>query len=267
MHQNHTSRASHTGVMLSTQLRSTADDGAGKKTLFLQAIEALPRAREVYTAAFTRWQAQTSTPSFQSADFSVAQRMVVGMGSESVLETGITLHYTYGTPIIPGSALKGLTAHFCDNVLGEANREFLLLGEFPTAEGNTVVRAGHYYQMLFGTNESSGIITFHDAWMHPESIGAPGEGLLPDVLTSHHKNYYAGANDAAPHDAEDPIPISFLSVRGKFRVVLEVQDNTEDARNWREFTLKILRQALQSWGVGAKTSSGYGRLLPLPVPQ
>jgi CRISPR-associated protein Cmr6 len=37
-----------------------------------------------------------------------AERIVVGLGAESVLEASIRLHRVYGFPIIPGSALKGL---------------------------------------------------------------------------------------------------------------------------------------------------------------
>jgi CRISPR-associated protein Cmr6 len=37
-----------------------------------------------------------------------AERLVVGLGSESTLETSITLHPHYGFPYIPGSAVKGL---------------------------------------------------------------------------------------------------------------------------------------------------------------
>jgi len=42
-------------------------------------------------------------------DLQTTSRLVVGLGSESVLETAITLHRIYGFPVIPGSALKGLT--------------------------------------------------------------------------------------------------------------------------------------------------------------
>src|SRR5205807_2104079 len=34
-------------------------------------------------------------------------RTIIGLGGESVLETSICLLRTYGTPYIPGSALKG----------------------------------------------------------------------------------------------------------------------------------------------------------------
>lgn len=42
-------------------------------------------------------------------DLRTQARLVVGLGTDSVLETAITLHRIYGFPTIPGSALKGLT--------------------------------------------------------------------------------------------------------------------------------------------------------------
>jgi CRISPR-associated protein Cmr6 len=42
-------------------------------------------------------------------DLRTESRLVVGLGADSVLETAITLHRIYGFPVIPGSALKGLT--------------------------------------------------------------------------------------------------------------------------------------------------------------
>src|SRR5207302_10163433 len=50
----------------------------------------------------------------------VKGRMIIGLGDESVLETAITLHRTYGVPYIPGSALKGLAAAYVRQRLGEA---------------------------------------------------------------------------------------------------------------------------------------------------
>jgi CRISPR-associated protein Cmr6 len=41
-----------------------------------------------------------------------AERVIVGLGAESVLETSIRLHRIYGFPIIPGSALKGLARSY-----------------------------------------------------------------------------------------------------------------------------------------------------------
>ena len=57
-----------------------------------------------------------------------------------MLETGIRLHHTYGLPIIPGSALKGLASHYCAQVWGhdEEKRSFR--------------RNEEYHKFLFGTD-------------------------------------------------------------------------------------------------------------------
>ncbi len=41
----------------------------------------------------------------------VVWRLIIGMGNPNPLETSLTLHPQYGVPLIPGSAVKGLTRH------------------------------------------------------------------------------------------------------------------------------------------------------------
>jgi CRISPR-associated protein Cmr6 len=178
-----------------------------------------------------------------------------------VLENGLTLHHTYGTPIIPGSAIKGMTAHYCDNVLGLTNKEFLRSYEVERDGDVKDQKRGLYYQMLFGTNDNAGLICFHDALITPDWVHN-GRSLLLDVITTHHPKYYSDSSDSPiePTDTEDPIPIHFLSVQGEFRIVLEVDEDSADALKWRDFTLDIVKAALGDLGVGGKTSSGYGRL-------
>ncbi len=73
-------------------------------------------------------------------------------------------------PIIPGSALKGLAAHYCDQVWGPTDEKFkkptraedetyrkFLAGKGPKPKDN-------FHRLLFGTTDDSGCITFHDAW-------------------------------------------------------------------------------------------------------
>lgn len=45
----------------------------------------------------------------ESKVFKVCWRLVIGLGLPSPFETGLALHHLYGVPVIPGSALKGLT--------------------------------------------------------------------------------------------------------------------------------------------------------------
>jgi CRISPR-associated protein Cmr6 len=49
----------------------------------------------------------------------VVERLAVGLGAPSVLETGIALHRVYGIPYLPGSAIKGLTRHYRLASIGE----------------------------------------------------------------------------------------------------------------------------------------------------
>lgn len=67
----------------------------------------------LYKDAFARWRTALGTvPNVATCEMAVTDRLIVGLGAESVLETGITLNKVYGVPVIPGSALKGLTRHY-----------------------------------------------------------------------------------------------------------------------------------------------------------
>jgi CRISPR type III-B/RAMP module RAMP protein Cmr6 len=219
------------------------------------------------------------------------QRLIIGLATESPLETGLTLHHTYGVPIIPGSALKGLAAHYASQVFGELpdQQELGQRVEFTDQEGKRRVRTGTQFRTLFGDTDDAGFITFHDAWIDPASLtGDPpsltreDEGLLLDVMTPHHGDYYGrkqyriqgqplpgGPRDGdfiPPTDFDNPVPVSFLSVRGKFHFVLTCVDASADGQRWLSWTADLVCAALEDWGIGGKTSSGYGRLLS-PTPR
>ena len=79
-----------------------------------------------------------------------------------------------------------------------------------------------------------------------------------DVLTPHHTKYYQGEKKIASDD-EDPVPIVFPAVRKgtTYQFVLLPRDNDqpsvliENATQW-------LSEALELFGLGAKTNAGYG---------
>jgi CRISPR-associated protein Cmr6 len=216
--------------------------------------------------AFERWKkslANCSAPP-QSKILYVHGRMVIGLGSDSILETGLTLHHTYGTPMIPGSALKGLAAHYCDQVWGAAdeNKEFRAPEDTDEEAKDTQSEIGKWYRVIFGTQKAAGYFTFHDAWITPESLDK--EPLCLDVMTPHHSKYYGG-EDVPPSDFDDPKPISFLSVRGCFHFAVSCEIPGTEGENWCKLVLDLLKQALENWGIGAKTSSGYGRMGEKPL--
>jgi CRISPR-associated protein Cmr6 len=181
----------------------------------------------VYKLAFERWKNWTKTLA-HGVRFTgrIRGRMALGLGIETAQEIGCRLHATYGTPIIPGSSLKGML------------RAGLL--QMPAYE--------KHVSTLFGTNDSAGRVIVFDAWWMPEGRTS---GLAPDVITVHHQQYYSG--NGAPADRESPIPNHFLTVTGSFYFTFQAPDG------WEAFVRKAAQHFLAEHGIGAKRSSGYGR--------
>jgi len=205
--------------------------------------KAIAQTSAVYQIAYTKGLIQVH-PYMREGIFKTDGRMVIGLGGENVLETGLSLQHTYGTPLIPGFALKGLAAHYCDHAWGAVDPKFKL--------------GGIYHETIFGTSVDSGHIIFHDAWITPDSLVG---SLKPDVMTPHHTEYYSNKDGAAPSDFDDPTPITFLSIAGSFHIVISCDVQNEDGEKWIELAFKILTKALEEWGIGGKTNSGYGRMV------
>ena len=199
--------------------------------------------REEYAKFFARWKAYLVEQGAVWLEAAALGRLVVGLGAESVLENSIALHRTYGVPHIPGSALKGLAAAYARQRLDGA-----LWGVETDA-----------YRTLFGDTTSAGYVTFFDALYVPGS-GYKGQALYADVITVHHQDYYQEGKNP-PADWDDPNPNSFLSATGKYLLALR-----SDFPEWVQAAFAILGRALREEGIGAKTSSGYGRMEIEPEP-
>jgi CRISPR-associated protein Cmr6 len=201
--------------------------------------------------------------------------LLVGHGNASPTEVGLTLHHTWGVPMIPGSALKGLVAHYVAATYGpEATQQHPQHAEPrrarfqppDRANGRVLRPPGDAYRHLFGAPDvdegptpratgSAGWVVFHDALLDPAA--ASGPFLMHDVLTPHHKGYYEADDDKLdwPNEYEDPDPVPFVSVRPGLRFLFAVEGPPE----WAELALWLLREALTDWGAGGKTARGYGR--------
>lgn len=200
-----------------------------------------PEDYDGYEHFYKQWEANLKRFGAICRKAEVLGRMVVGLGDESVLETSITLHHTYGVPYIPGSALKGLAAIFADQHAGNAWK-----------------KGSPAHAAVFGTSDAAGYITFFDALLVPRSgAGSQRKPLHADIITVHHEEYYQGKGGAPPADWDDPNPIPFLSATGKYLIALAAP---KDCEEWIASAFKILAEALRYEGVGAKTSSGYGRM-------
>jgi len=165
-------------------------------------------------------------------------RLVVGHGEDSVHETGLTLSPTYGVPVLPGTALKGLAAAAArDRETGWSDPDTTLFGAprpgpaSPARRGSVVI------------------------W---DGLPIDSPTLVLDVLTPHVKDYYDSGNtdgtpDAAPAEYHNPVPIRFLAVeKTSFRayVIGPPADVTR--------CVELISSGLDELGIGGKTAAGYG---------
>lgn len=197
-----------------------------------------------YVALYDSWKDALEELGAVCRKAEVKNRMAVGLGCDGVLETSVMLHRTYGVPYIPGSAMKGLAAAFARQYCG---------ADWQVGKP--------FYEIVFGTNDKAGYVTFFDA-LYVHGSGHHGKALHFDVMTVHHRAYYEGKNQP-PADWDDPNPVPFVSATGKYLIALAAPDGCE---GWREIAFKILKAALGNEGIGGKTSSGYGRMTAEELP-
>lgn len=168
----------------------------------------------------------------KSQNFKPDWRVIIGIGTDSIYETGITLHHIYGFPYIPASAIKGITNHYAQD------------NGFDKKEN----KSKQWYDDIFGTTSQKGKITFFDAM--PLTIPE----LKPDIMNVHYPDYYGG--NSAPTDTQSPRPILYLTVENtEFQFML---GSKEDNKQLLETTFTWLKEAIQNKGIGAKTAVGYG---------
>ncbi len=163
-------------------------------------------------------------------------RLVVGLGSASILETSLTLHPIYGFPIIPGSSLKGLARAYAEEV--DKARE-------PNPQDDPDIKEVFGFQK--GDKAQAGKVLFFDAV--PTSLPV----LKQDIMNVHYKEYYDGKQP--PADWLSPNSVYFLTVTDKtkflFAVASPVKRLAGLAQEW-------LKGGLRELGAGAKTLVGYG---------
>jgi len=243
----------HPGLILDRYLENTDDSGRSKADLYRHAIQAMnsPQLLTFYKAAWERIKA-AMVPGTLLLHFKYdsASKLIVGLGSQNVLEAGLTLHRTYGVPWLPGSALKGLAAHVAHQIWG-SNDEAWRVG-------------GEKHAVLFGSSSSEhaesagGLVQFHDGLPKPGSIH-----LFEDVLTPHHSAWNTSTDEKIEPatDFDSPVPVSFLAFQAPFMLAVSKRDpRLPDI--WLKHAEQLLKFGLTTpgWGIGAKTNAGDGLL-------
>lgn len=234
-----------------------------------------------YARSFERWKASFSSAGDRLAELTLTSRLLIGHGNASAIDVGLTVHHTWGVPFIPGSALKGLVAHYVDATYGptdaskkpwEQQGDERVRSDYQGVTWNRrrIERGpGVVYRALFGAPDAredatmrengfeagaaAGLVTFHDALYVPGSL-AGNKPFAADVLTVHQKGYYDSSGQSAPNDYDGPNPVAFLTVRPQCRLLLALSGPSE----WTELAAQLLADALKNWGVGGKTAAGYG---------
>ncbi len=237
-------RTTHAGLWLDKYMDYQNNKETEIRPGLVKEVSALPET-EAYKAFYHRWEEALANFDAKKCEAEVKGRMIVGLGSESVLETSVTLHHTYGVPYIPGSALKGLAASYAHKRLGDKWK-----------------KGSEAYKVVFGDTNNAGYIIFFDALYIP-GTGHKHNGkmqmLYPDVITVHHQKYFQETENALPADWDSPNPVPFLSATGKYLIALAAPALGSNSP-WLTKTFEILEHALRDMGIGAKTSSGYGRM-------
>jgi len=155
-------------------------------------------------------------------------RLAINLGAVSVYETSMLFHRNYGVPIIPGSAVKGVVHHYAEEYK-----------EIPEAA------------KIFGSQDKKGEVIFFDALPIIDEK-EQRDFIVLDVMNIHYGDYYQKGE--IPGDWMNPNPVFFLTVEGvKFIFTIVSKDE-----KLKEKAIELLKEAVSTMGIGAKTSAGYG---------
>ncbi len=202
--------------------------------------------------AYRRWFDMTIAMGAQHFNATLEGRMVIGFGGSTVLETDLTLHHLYGVPYISGSALKGLTRTYV------ANEEEDYYIQSDNASDGRVPSKDHetdheHIIEIFGSQKQAGTVIFFDAMPLDGKVN-----FAIDIMNPHYPDYYGQRKP--PTNDQDPTPVSFLAVMNTtFTFALAPrQQNKEEHLRHLEQVIPWAQKALQKYGIGGKTSAGYG---------
>jgi CRISPR-associated protein Cmr6 len=188
----------------------------------------------------------------KSFTLTTKSRLIVGLGGGSALEVSIKLHFIYGFPYIPSSAIKGVLRAY--KILEKLDFDFEKYSKFEKEiesgdKGSEKVGA---FVRVFGNQKYKGDLIILDAI--PENFPR----LEEDIMNPHYPDYYS--KQKPPTDDQNPNPIKFLTVaKGeKFNFYFK---NSQVYKEAFEKDLKEdLIKAFNYIGIGAKTGIGYGVL-------
>lgn len=151
--------------------------------------------------------------------FETTSPFITGLGQGHPMENGFTWHPLLGAPYIPGTTLKGQ------------------LKAWPQWSGEL----------------STELTEVLDRLTILDSLPLLPGKLQGEVMTPHYSQYYRAG--LPPADYDSPVPIPFLAVSPGQLFLLAALGHKDDL----QVLEKYWEISLEYMGVGAKTSSGFGR--------
>ncbi len=191
------------------------------------------RLKELIEAHAARWRSLAEELGAVTFSARPEWRVILGLGTNDILEGGMILHPVYGFPIIPATSLKGASRAYARWVLERPEQELdILLG------------------MADEDESRCGDLVFLE--------GCP---VTPPVLERDLVNPIFGAyyrdGRTPPANYLGPSPFFFLALGAASCYQFGVASRSGDQRA-AEQGVGWLLGALADLGVGAKTSAGYG---------
>lgn len=206
------------------------------------------QAFDLYLRAYKNWR-QAWENNSQALVFEMSARtpLIVGMGDQNIHEFGLSLQHPWGTPFIPGTAIKGVASMYAQKS-GDADWQRNLQNAEPD---------GRYAETVFGGinaegKRSAGGIGFEDAWWIPDTK----RPFQADIINVHYRSYYQGNDGAWPDGTDAPLPVQFIVIKPGMRFLIILTGDV----NWCRVVKQVVRAAAEKKGFGAKTGVGYGRM-------
>jgi CRISPR-associated protein Cmr6 len=159
--------------------------------------------------------------------------VIVGISEAGVHDAGMSLHGTYGWPILRGATLKGVAHAYArdEECMAAAERAAIFGSPRPGGDEDAAVGGAMFLDALP---------------RRPIRVGL-------DVLTPHAQPYYRKLEP--PAEYAQPIPVPFLVVTGGEWLAF-LAGEPDPVRQ----AARLLAAAVAEIGVGAKTAAGYGYL-------
>lgn len=173
------------------------------------------------------------------------EKLIIGSSLSPYTGDAITaLHSIYGVPYIEGTSLKGL------------------LKNCIIQESGVQVENEEWFKITFGVGSSSEETTYGQGnLVFFDSFPKDKFNLEKDIQTPHYGSYYTNEGKEEPTDCDQLNMFNFYVAKDTvFTIQIAVM---EKALPFKQEIIRYMKIALKDYGLGGKTSVGYGMAVEL----